>query len=304
MIMKKLFSTLILTCFFITGYSQVDTISQNMYQLNGRIGIGGVNYGGYFNPSLMLFNGWLQVSSSNDHDAGMVVSHEHKYGYGFARTLHMVFEGVNGDPFTEFRIRHNSDEYTVTSWAIGAENLNDDKLIISNDVNTLTGASPSIGNKVVAIRTTGEFGIGTTDPSSRLEIANGDIYISDVDRGLIMRSPDGQCWRGTLDNEGGLRFTPIDCPDLITTVQPLKTSDEILIYPNPTDGKITIGVKNNNLKDLSIDIFDLEGKMLNSSKIESNFETLDISQYNSGTYILTVNDKNGAVLSSNKIIKK
>jgi hypothetical protein len=275
-----------------------------MYQLNGKIGIGGVNYGGYFNPSLALFNGWLQVSSADDHDAGLVISHEHKYGYGFARTLHMVYEGVNGDPYTEFRIRHNSDEYTVTSWAIGAENLDDDRLIISNDVNTLTGASPSIGNKVVAIRTTGEFGIGTSEPNSRLEVADGDIYISDIDRGIIMRSPDGQCWRGTLDNNGGLRFTAIDCPELITTVQPIKPSDDLLIYPNPTDGKIIIGVKNNNLKNLSINIFDLEGKMLSNSKIASNFETIDISQYNSGTYILTVNDKNGAILSSQKIIKK
>jgi hypothetical protein len=304
MIMKKLFSSLIFTCLFISGYSQVDTISQNIYQLNGKIGIGGINYGGYFNPALKLFNGWLQVSSSDNHDAGLVISHEHKYGYGFARTLHMVFEDVTGDPYTEFRIRHTSDEYTVTSWAIGAENQNDDKLIISNDVNTLTGASPSIGNKVVAIKITGEFGIGTTDPKARLEVANGDVYISEIDRGIIMRSPDGQCWRGTLDNQGSLRFAPIDCPELITTVQPIKTSDEILIYPNPTDGKITIGVKDNNLKDLSIKIFDLDGKMLNAGKIESNFKTVDISEYISGTYILTVNDKNGAVLSSNKIIKK
>lgn len=304
MIMKKLFFTLIFSYFFILGHSQIDTISQNMYQLNGRIGIGGVNYGSYFNPNLMLFNAWLQVSSSDDHDAGIVVSHEHKFGYGFARTLHIVFEEVNGDPFTEFRIRHTSDEFTVTSWSIGAQNQNDDKLIISNDVNTLTGASPSIGYKVAAIRTTGEFGIGTSEPDARLEVANGDIFISDIEGGIIMRSPDGQCWRGTVDNLGSLRFSAIDCPELITTVHPLKTSERILIYPNPTDGKLTVGIKDNNFKDLIINVFDLDGKTIYSRKIETNFDTLDISQYNAGTYILTVNDKQGAVLSSNKVIKK
>jgi hypothetical protein len=302
--MKKLFFSMIFSCFFILGYAQIDTISWNLYQLDGRIGIGGVNYGGYFNPGLLLYNRWLQVSSSEDRDAGLVINHEHKTGYGFARTLHMVFEGVTGDPYTEFRIRNTADDYTVTSWAIGAQNQNDDKLIISNDVNTLTGASPSIGYKVAAIRTTGEFGIGTDEPSARLEVANGDIFISDIDRGIIMKSPDGQCWRGTLDNQGSLRFTAIDCPGLITSIQPIESSNEILVYPNPTDGIITVGIKDNNPKNLTMNLFDLEGKMLNSSKINSNIETFDISQFDAGTYILTVNHKNGTVLSSNKIIKK
>lgn len=302
--MKKMLFTLFLAYLSVLGYAQIDTISENIYQLDGRIGIGGINYGGYFNPSLMLFNGWLQVSSFDDHDAGLVISHDHRTGYGFARTLHMVFEGVNGDPYTEFRIRNSSDEYSVTSWAIGAQNQNNDKLIISNDINTLTGASPSIGNKVVAIETSGEFGIGTSEPKARLEVANGDIFISDIDRGIIMKSPDGQCWRGTLNDEGNLRFVAIDCPELITTIQPIKTLEDILVYPNPTDGKITVGIKDNHLKNLCVKLFDVEGKMLRENKIESNFVTIDISPYHSGTYILTVADKNGSVLASNKIIKK
>ena len=36
--------------------------------------------------------------------------------------------------------------------------------------------------------------------------------LSDINRGVIMKPPDGQCWRGTLDNTGQLSFVAITCP--------------------------------------------------------------------------------------------
>lgn len=58
----------------------------------------------------------------------------------------------------------------------------------------------------------GNIGIGTKTPVARLEIADGDIYIQDVNKGIIMTSPDGQCWRGTINNSGVLQFAAIPCP--------------------------------------------------------------------------------------------
>jgi hypothetical protein len=58
----------------------------------------------------------------------------------------------------------------------------------------------------------GNIGIGTKYPAAKVEVADGDIYISDINRGIIMTSPDGQCWRGTLDNSGTLQFAPVGCP--------------------------------------------------------------------------------------------
>ncbi len=62
------------------------------------------------------------------------------------------------------------------------------------------------------IKRGGLIGIGTPLPAARLEIADGDVYIKDINRGIIMTSPNGQCWRGTINNSGLLQFSAIPCP--------------------------------------------------------------------------------------------
>ena len=58
----------------------------------------------------------------------------------------------------------------------------------------------------------GNIGIGTTDPKSKLQVENGDVYISDLASGVIMKSPNGSCWRMTVSNSGVPVFTAISCP--------------------------------------------------------------------------------------------
>lgn len=61
----------------------------------------------------------------------------------------------------------------------------------------------------------GYIGIGTKEPNAKLQITDGDIYISDIEKGIIMKSPDGQCWRGVLYNSGNLNFMQVTCPEEI-----------------------------------------------------------------------------------------
>ena len=62
------------------------------------------------------------------------------------------------------------------------------------------------------LSTAGNFGIGTSNPKSKLQVEDGDIYINSVSAGVIMKSPDGQCWRMTVSNAGDPVFTSTTCP--------------------------------------------------------------------------------------------
>ncbi|MFZ4542599.1 MAG: hypothetical protein ACOYOA_01010 [Saprospiraceae bacterium] len=70
---------------------------------------------------------------------------------------------------------------------------------------------PTSGTKML-INNQGNVGIGTTNPSAKLHITNGDVYIDDAAKGVIMKSPNGACWRMTVNDSGQPVFTAIACP--------------------------------------------------------------------------------------------
>ncbi|GAB4291250.1 MAG: hypothetical protein Kow0068_16550 [Marinilabiliales bacterium] len=45
-----------------------------------------------------------------------------------------------------------------------------------------------------------------------VEVTSGDILLEEIGTGVIMKSPDGQCWRVTVDNSGNFTSTAITCP--------------------------------------------------------------------------------------------
>jgi hypothetical protein len=59
---------------------------------------------------------------------------------------------------------------------------------------------------------TGNLGIGTKTPKAKLEVTNGDVYVNDNTKGIILKSPNGGCWRVTVDNTGNFVRTSITCP--------------------------------------------------------------------------------------------
>jgi hypothetical protein len=64
----------------------------------------------------------------------------------------------------------------------------------------------------VRIDQNGLVGIGVMAPRTKLHVSSGDVYIDNFNNGVVMVSPNGQCWRVTIDNAGTLASTAIACP--------------------------------------------------------------------------------------------
>ena len=80
------------------------------------------------------------------------------------------------------------------------------------------------------------------------------------------------------------------------TVQPVNVEEQsthdINIYPNPTDGVLNIEVESMT----RITIFNAMGQVVYDNEVVSDRETVDMTQYNEGMYLLRVTTENGVMI--------
>jgi hypothetical protein len=150
---------------------------------------------------------------------------------------------------------------------------------------------------------TGNLGIGTTEPVAKLQVTDGDIYIEDIDRGIIMRSPDGQCWRGKVSNNGTLEFNPVDCSNLTTATN---TTEDVLgqfcVFPNPGNGSLTVIIPDG-VENPSVHIFASNGTCVLNKKLNSHRTSMDLSNFTKGPYMVEFRANDAHLLSQKLIIK-
>ena len=77
----------------------------------------------------------------------------------------------------------------------------------------LSFTAANIQDGVLLLTKEGNVGLGTTTPRARLHLPDGDVYLEAPNHGVIMTSPNGQCWRMTVSDEGEPRFEAITCPE-------------------------------------------------------------------------------------------
>jgi hypothetical protein len=76
----------------------------------------------------------------------------------------------------------------------------------------------------------------------------------------------------------------------------------VSVYPNPTTDFLQLKVEFKTLKDLSFQLFDLQGKLLQSEKLSGTLTQIDMSSYMPSTYFVKVVQSNKEVKTF-KIIK-
>nr|NQU92829.1 T9SS type A sorting domain-containing protein [Bacteroidota bacterium] len=120
-----------------------------------------------------------------------------------------------------------------------------------------------------------------------------------------MKSPDGNCWRGTLDNSGTLQFVQVDYDGLITDVddKQQKPDVKVKIYPNPAGENVFISITPEKAG-AQLEITDINGRSLHTENISNTESCIDLSGYSKGVYIFNIYDSNGMLLESKKVIRE
>jgi len=315
--MKRSF--LLLSCIALLGLNmnaQVDTISQNIYQFNGNLGIGTslptskftlkcdevITYPTFgimniMNNHYATFDGY---SASDIHYVGSLFNGRRARG-----TVDFPQNVMAGDRLTGI----TSAMYLNDAWRFSSsilfyagQGLDYDSYPSYIVFNT-TAANESVYTERMRLAGNGYLGLGTSGPASKLHITDGDIYIENIDRGIIMKSPDGQCWRGVMTNEGTLNFTPVDCPeDMVSVKQPASADNKVSVYPNPAGDLLSV-TTGSDLGILNFTISAASGKQVLQGRLISGTSGIDISGLAAGVYIITIVDGTGKTKVSRQFIK-
>lgn len=111
----------------------------------------------------------------------------------------------------------------------------------------------------------------------------------------------------TVSNKADIYFDynfPIETNTATSTFQLLnteafETDDSISVFPNPAKNQISVNA-NNTIK--SMQLFDVQGRIINTSLVNDTKTNLDVSMYSNGVYFLQVTTDKG--IKTQKIIKE
>ena len=77
---------------------------------------------------------------------------------------------------------------------------------------------------------------------------------------------------------------------------------EAAVYPNPTVSIVNLNIKNYPIENLSYQLFDIRGRLINDNKIFNQETVIDLERFPIATYLLKVTSNNKE-LKTFKIIK-
>ena len=88
-----------------------------------------------------------------------------------------------------------------------------------------------------------------------------------------------------------------------TGIEETGISLSVSVYPNPTSNYLQLKVESEKLKDLSYQLFDMQGKLLQNKKFVGTETQIDMSNYVPSSYFVRVINQN-QLIKEFKIIKQ
>ena len=159
------------------------------------------------------------TSSQSNRDL-IIASNINTGSTSLARIVVLSGDTTSSEFRTETAISSLAPSYTASpgyaGYGVLANNTNG--LILrssgsTGDIKFLVGGTTISTNTQMTILSNGNIGIGTQNPASKLVVNSGDILINNVSSGVIMKSPNGTCWRLQPTNSGIANFTQLSsCP--------------------------------------------------------------------------------------------
>lgn len=147
---------------------------------------------------------------NNATDGNSVVSINLKSGFNSGTTAvqHIAREfnwPFTPSPFAGYGQIYSRDRGLILRTG-SPENLN-------GVIKFMTGSNNYLGfQERMRIAASGEVGIGTDNPKSKLQVTDGDVYVDNPNRGIILKDVNGGCWRITVGVAGNFISTFIVCP--------------------------------------------------------------------------------------------
>jgi hypothetical protein len=88
----------------------------------------------------------------------------------------------------------------------------------------------------------------------------------------------------------------------ISSVENQMHSEDLNVYPNPTNGLITLELEKFNNNNMKCNVFDLKGELILSIDLNSAKNEISLTDYPAGTYYAEIR-KNNEKINTYKIIK-
>ncbi len=271
-----------------------------------------------YTSTAMIFGAGFDINNP------LINSQTHSMMIGFGSTKPTLFvgpsNGVNStgkigignvtDPQAKLHIR--ADQYEDANILLEASASNKKSSFLMSGIKAVFGTSQE--NQSLSIVTgttntrmfinaeTGNIGVGSEDPMAKFQVKDGDIFIEDINRGIIMKSPDGRCWRGVLNNSGQLEFTEIpDCIISTTNAQTFQQDLGVTISPNPVSDRLEVECR---LIGAEARLMNLSGIEISSHPLQQGASFIPVHDLKPGMYLLNIVMQGKGVVETHKFVKQ